>query len=327
VSELARTKKGDLARIQDPGPAVKATEQWLTTITNDNTRRSYREALGHFAAWLSDRLGGDPFDVDSLPVNIGQVITTGDVKAYRKELATASRAMANHRLSVLRKWVSELEEAGMIHPSRAAAIRGVQGYKGPDRSLRSHLTTEEIQALLDAIDDSLLIGKRDKALIALLSWTGLRRAELCSLKVGQYQSANGHKVLDGIERKGGSRGWVKVAVPLQRALEEWLEAAGLEDPGAPMFCAVDKKGRPSGRPLSGDAVYRIVKARSEAAGFEGITPHALRRSFATNALREGASPTQVQKAGGWRSLAMVDRYDQGQQSLDQNAVDHLHFDL
>ncbi|NIV30132.1 MAG: tyrosine-type recombinase/integrase, partial [Anaerolineae bacterium] len=89
--------------------------------------------------------------------------------------------------------------------------------------------------------------------------------------------------------------------PVQRALERWWEAAGLEDPSDPMFCAVDKAGRPSRQALSPNGVYLVVKRRTEAAGFEGITPHALRRSMATNMDLAGVPTSLIQNAGGWKS--------------------------
>jgi len=307
------------------GVVVRCTQDWLANIEKATTRRSYRTGLQDFAAWLGEDMVGQPFELSDLPVNAGEILSARAVKRYVAHLEKQgkSRATINHRLSTVRKWVAVLEDAELIHPHRAGAIYHIKGVTGENNRLRSWLDKAGLQNVVDNIGTEALIDIRDRALIALLSWNGLRRAELCGLRLGQYKAVNGHKVIDGIKRKGWDEDWVKVVVPVQRALEAWWQAAGLTDPEAPMFCAVDKGGRASGEPLSSNAVYLIVKRRTEAVGFEGITPHALRRSMATNMDLAGAPTSLIQSAGGWKSRTMVDLYTQLSASLDHNAVDYL----
>jgi len=317
---------GGLVPVTPGGAVVKSTRDWLASIEKRTTQRSYRAGLRDFAAWLGRDVVGEPFGIDDLPVNTGEVLSARAVKRYVAHLESQGKARAtvNHRLSAVRKWIRALEADELIHPHRAEAIYHLQGVKGKNKGHRRYLKEGEVQTVLDSMGTEKLIDKRDRALFALLAWNGLRRSEVCGLRVGQYKAVNGHRIIDGIQRKGHDTDWVKVAVPVQRALEAWWQAAGLTDPEAPMFCAVDKGGRASGEPLSTNAVYLMVNRRCEGAGFEGITPHALRRSMATNMDLAGAPTSLIQSAGGWKSRAMLDVYIQQSATLDHNGVDYLH---
>ncbi len=329
MEAVARTADAAMIATRPGGVVVSCTRDWLASIEKRSTRRSYQTGLRNFVAWLGEHVVGEPFGLDDLPVNVGEILSARIVKSYVAHLKKRGKAPAtvNHRLSVVRKWTRALEDAELMHPHRAQAIYHIQGVKGQNNTHRSYLDDAEIQNLLDGIGTERLIDKRDRALIALLAWNGLRRAEVTHLRRGQYKVVNGHRIIDGIERKGQDKDFVKIAVPVQRALERWWEAAGLEDPSDPMFCAVDKAGRPSRQALSPNGVYLVVKRRTEAAGFEGITPHALRRSMATNMDLAGVPTSLIQNAGGWKSRAMLDVYIQQSASLDHNGVDYLHYSL
>jgi len=329
MGALARVEARPPAQGTPGGAVVKSTRDWLASINKPTTKRSYRVGLTDFAAWLGRDVVGEPFGLHDLPVNAGQIVSARGVRRYLVHLEAQGKARAtiNHRLSTVRKWTRSLEENELIHPHRAEAIYHIRGVGGANKSYRPYLTSDQVQTVLDSIGTGKLIDQRDRALFALLAWTGLRRSEVCGLRIGQYKPVNGYKIIDAVERKGHSTDWVKVPVPLQRALETWWQGAGLCDAGAPMFCAVGKGGQPTGEPLSTNGLYLIVKRRCQAAGFEGITPHALRRSMATNLDLAGAPRSVIQSAGGWKGQAMLDVYIQQTASLDHHGVDYLRYQL
>jgi integrase len=93
-----------------------------------------------------------------------------------------------------------------------------------------------------------------------------------------------------------------------RALEIWFNAAQLED--GPVFRPIDRHGRVSASPLSGEAVSLIVRDRMAAAGFAptGYSGHSLRAGFATSATRAGVSTFKIRQQTGHASDAMLSRY-------------------
>jgi integrase/recombinase XerD len=82
------------------------------------------------------------------------------------------------------------------------------------------LSPEDCRRLLDAPPDSTAAGVRDRALLALLAYTGCRVGELARLKVGSYKTAGGHKVLE-VHGKGGKERRVPLHPEAFERLEAW----------------------------------------------------------------------------------------------------------
>lgn len=330
---LANVNTSALTPTYPAGAVATVTVGWIEAIEKRTTRRSYTTALRQFLNWLGKQVVGEPWDLETVPVNVADgpaamSLSASTVKHYmgglRQRLTVGT---CNQRLAVIRAWTHTLEDAGLVHPTRAEAIYHLRGAP-VSKKLRSFLSDDEVQHLLDSIGTERLIERRDRCLIALLAWNGLRRAEICSLRLRQYTTMAGYRVINELERKGRREDWTKVAVPLQRALEAWWAEAGLTEPEDPMFCAVDQNGIPSGQPLTPHAIYLIVKRRTKAAGLQGdITPHSFRRSAATNADRAGAPTSTIMHGGGWSGRRMPDLYVQVRGNLDRHMVDYLHYAL
>ena len=73
---------------------------------------------------------------------------------------------------------------------------------------------------------------------------------------------------------------------------------------------VSMGGNRPGTALTPDGLRSIFRALGAKSGLPNLSPHMLRRTFATLAIRQGASSKLVQVAGGWSSLLMVERYAQ-----------------
>ncbi|MCK4692865.1 MAG: tyrosine-type recombinase/integrase [Anaerolineales bacterium] len=69
-------------------------------------------------------------------------------------------------------------------------------------------------------------------------------------------------------------------------------------------------GNRPGTALTPDGLRSIFRALGAKSGLPNLSPHVLRHTFATLAIRQGASSKLVQVAGGWSSLLMVERYTQ-----------------
>lgn len=140
---------------------------------------------------------------------------------------------------------------------------------------------------------------RDRALVQVYATTGLRRAELCSLDVGDVQcAANGDVVLNVRGGKGDRDR--NVPVPGDMCdLSPLTRGRNLDDP---LFIG---KG---GRRLDPNAVsYVFIRKVSPAVGAR-VTPHTLRHSYATYLCRQGVSVRQIQELLGHSSLATTQLY-------------------
>jgi integrase/recombinase XerC len=142
---------------------------------------------------------------------------------------------------------------------------------------------------------------RDRALLEMTYSAGLRLAELVGLDFGDLD--RGARLLR-VRGKGRRERIAPVGARALAALDAYLALEGRSGgaPGAPLFAG--RAGR-----LSGRTVQRAVRRRlaGVAAGL-GVTPHALRHSFASHLLDAGADLRAIQELLGHRSLASTQVY-------------------
>ncbi len=162
------------------------------------------------------------------------------------------------------------------------------------------LTPKEIEAMLLAAG-----SLRNKAFIACLYETGVRKHELAALKLKHVKPTNGHytfwfgKVkVTGEEHEG----FIIEAAAILRA---WLEVHPWKDnPEAALFCTWN------GNHMGGDTVWHVITNAARHAGIQKrVFPHLLRHSRATHLLQLGVPEAQLKALLGWvPGSSMLSRY-------------------
>ena len=144
---------------------------------------------------------------------------------------------------------------------------------------------------------------RDTALFSLLYGSGLRIAEALALEVGAAPRVGSDAMLL-VVGKGAKPRIVPVLAAVRDAIAAWLRHhPGAGDPAAPLFIGV------RGERLNAGIAQRTMRAFREHNGLpEHATPHALRHSFATHLLAEGADLRTIQDLLGHASLSTTQRY-------------------
>ena len=315
------------------------------------TQRAYRSDLDDFLVWLlgwAVTLPADPEVLCHEPslvqaVNAAMVrlahVTEGDINAYVQHLAQPrpdgtpglKPATINRRLTPLRLLFQRLHRYHLIAVN---PMEFVKGRKLSNRSATLYLSRAEARALEEACGGPTLRDVRDRALIVFMLATGVRSGEALGLTVADLGTIDGHAVA-WITGKGGARERVKVAPRARRALQQYLDAASIVDgavfrrlrplgidryaPTAPRRYAVHDA-------LSYVGLKYILRERFAAAHLEqALSPHSLRHSFITLALRGGASLPMVQTAARHANPQTTMRYAHDMDDLDQNAVDYVNW--
>jgi integrase/recombinase XerC len=217
-----------------------------------------------------------------------------------------SRASAARKLAAVRTFLRYLRREELIDDDPGALV------PTPRREVRmpAHLSEEEMSRLLDAQLDEGPLARRDRAILELFYASGLRRSELAGLDMDDLNlSARMVRVLG----KGGRQRLVPFNGSAARALRTYLKErdvligprpkAGSTRRGGPVF--VNYRG---GR-LTVRSIDRLVRRHVIACSARlGISPHALRHSFATHLLQRGADLRAIQELLGHARLSTTQRY-------------------
>jgi site-specific recombinase XerD len=200
---------------------------------------------------------------------------------------------------------------------KAAAVKAVQNHSLP---AGRELSAGEIAALMAACEkDHTPAGIRDGAIIALLYACGLRRAELSTLTMEDYNQDTGRLVING---KGSKQRTAYLTNGALYAMADWLQIRG-DVPGQ-LFLAINKSGRVLDHGITPQAVYNMLIKRAAAAGVTTFTPHDLRRTFVSDLLDAGADIATVSHMAGHASVNTTARYDRRPEAAKQKAAGLLH---
>lgn len=277
--------------------------EWFANIDNPRTRRAYQNDIEDFSAFVGI---ARPEEFRS--------VTRSHVIAWRKTLEerTLSASTIRRKLSALSSLFAHLCECNSVPHNP------VDGVKRPSAGANEGKTPAigdgQARDLLDAPDLTTLKGKRDRAILAVFLYHGLRREELCRLKVRDLEERRGVKHI----RVHGKRDKIRFVPAHVAALERiaaYLEAAGHGDQlDAPLFRAV-KRRCATATSLTGAAIYScVVKQYAELSGIDAVTfcVHSLRATAATNALDHEADIAKVQEWLGHSSISTTRLYDKRQ---------------
>jgi integrase len=174
----------------------------------------------------------------------------------------------------------------------------VDPIKGDAEQAGRMLTPGEIRRILA------IAGARDRAIVVLAAYAGLRREEISALDEESIQPNGAVRIL------GKGRKLREVFLPLSTIpfLAAWRMVRGNE-PG-PLFFRGRRGGKiVPGRRLSPSGVWEVIARVAKAAGVENVTPHDFRRTFASTLFDAGVDPVTVQKLMGHEDPKTTVRYD------------------
>lgn len=196
---------------------------------------------------------------------------------------------------------------GLISDHDERVIASVKGSRGSRAPRGRALEFSETNRLIESCAGlSSAIGIRDAAIFALGAGCGLRRNEIATAKLADYDASDGVLYITG---KGNKEREVYPPPSVADRLADWLSIRSGRG-GDTIFCSVRRGGKVCGeKSLSADAVYKILSRRAKAAGIEKFTPHDLRRTFATRLLDKGVDLITVKTAMGHSNVQTTQRYD------------------
>ena len=280
----------------------------LNENASDHTVRAYQSDLTQFLRFLAQQLQRSRGEV------VPQDIDRGRVREFLSELHKRgnSRASAARKLAAIRAFGRFLKREGVVDNDPAAFV----GTPKREQRLPAHLGEGEMSRLLETPDTSQPLGRRDRAILELFYASGLRLSELVGLDVDDINLSSRVVRVLGKGRKERIVPFNRSTEDALRAwLKDWESIGAPEKRGQSPFSGKRKKGTVpiflnyQGRRLSTRSVDRLVRKYVAACSTRfGISPHALRHSFATHLLERGADLRAIQELLGHARLTTTQRY-------------------
>ncbi len=270
-------------------------QQWLRVEKNvsKHTLRAYTGDLSQFVTFLANHKARAIGVADVANANLNEFRSWMSRQTINGR-ANASRART---LSGLKNFLSWMDKQGIAHN---AAIKTVRTPKLPKKLPRPLLESQAFNILSDAGDGD-WVALRDRALFTLLYGCGLRIDEALGLNIVDLPREGFLRVTG----KGRKERQVPVLPMVEKAIEEYRAACPYgEDGTRPLFV-----GEKNGKRLNQGVAQKAMRDLRRKLGLpETATPHALRHSFATHLLQNGANLREIQELLGHASLSTTQRY-------------------
>jgi integrase/recombinase XerD len=237
----------------------------------------------------------------------------------------------------LREWLIDLGQTKLSENSKRRMISAMRGFykflmidghiqTNPSDNLDSpqkgfylpkFLNQGEIETLLAAPDISTETGLRDRAILELMYASGLRVSEAVNVRLSDLDLDLGILTTTG-------KGSKTRRVPVGSSAVEWLRT----------YLVVRRKKQdvdvqnlfvtPLGRPINRQIIYDFVREYAEKCGFQGVSPHTLRHSFATHLIQNRADIRSVQQMLGHADISTTQIYTHITDAHLKRSYDRFH---
>lgn len=271
-----------------------------------HTVRAYASDISQFLAFAAENLGREPLVED-----FDHRLVRGYLASiYERRQASSSSA---RKLAAVRTFARYLRREELLDGNPGALVSAPK----VARRMPAHMAVDEIGALLAAPDAATPLGLRDRAILELFYASGLRLSELAGLDLEDVNLASRMVRVLG---KGGKERIVPFNPPAAAAIRDYLPARRelLLRERTAGAASTSGRGRWSDDPLflnyrggrlSSRSVARMVQRYVDLVGAQrGISPHALRHSFATHLLERGADLRAIQELLGHARITTTQRY-------------------
>lgn len=279
---------------------VPPEAEWFANIQNKNTRRAYEYDVKEFFKFVGIEQ----------PMQIRHVFRA-HVIAWRKTLKARdlSPATIRRKIAALSSLFNYLCDCNTVTHNPVNGVK--RPNEGANKGKTPALGESQARELLSAPDKDTLKGKRDRALISLFLYHGLRREEVARLKIKDIHTRQGvvHLAIHG---KGDKERYIPFHPEVAELVDVYLEEAGhKEDLEGFLFRSLGNRW--NGKSLTPSGIYKIVAKYADQTGLKEelrkLSPHTFRSTAATNALEHNADLAKVQEWLGHANIATTRIYD------------------
>jgi site-specific recombinase XerD len=230
----------------------------------------------------------------------------GWVEQLQEDYDTAS---VKQQLAGVRMLFDYLVRGGVLRSNPVSSVRGPR--LSARRGKTPILDGKEGGQLLESISGDSIAGLRDRALIALMTYTFARVGAALAMKVKDvYRERN--RLMVRLREKGGKRHEMPCHHMLEDYLTAYIDAARIgADSDGPLFRSIDRKTKTlSDRPMSQDVAWDMVNRRARQAGIAtAVCNHTFRGTGITAYLENGGTLERARDMANHASTKTTQLYD------------------
>jgi integrase len=253
------------------------------------TIRNYERAGRVFLEDRVERVGGLEL----------QRLAAGDVTWFlARECPRRSVSGAMDLAANLRALLRHLHVAGLIDAPLVWAVPKVADLRG--RSLPKGVERDAVTAMLAACDRERLIGRRDLAVLLLLTRLGLRTGEVAAIELDDVDWRAGELLVHG---KGHRQDGMPLPVDVGEAVVSYLRVRPSSEHRRLFLCVLAPFG-----PITSSVVLNVVRRACRRAGVPEVGPHRLRHTAATEMLRARVLLEEIAQVLRHRQLVSTAHY-------------------
>ena len=255
----------------------------------DSTMRLYVKELNYFATFLETLKITNVEDIKGIHLDMfnAMLIRNGNKPNTR-----------SRKKSIIHKFFEYCVKFEIIEKNPSNVLDSIK-VTDADRKKKDILTPKEKDKIFNKIEKNSRDALKLRCLFKVLSQCAIRVSELCNLKWEDIDTKNKNITIHGKGRKLRK-------VPLFKDLEEDLKQWKKEQPGSCEYVFTVKNTE---KPMQPRGVHDLVKRYAKNAKIDkNIGPHALRRTAATDYLREGVNIKYIQMLLGHSSIATTMLY-------------------
>jgi site-specific recombinase XerD len=306
-------------------------EAWVARRSSAHTQRAYREDVLTFINFLGVSWPDEAMKMLSVSVR--------DAREYRDYMLESGKApkTINRRISSVSSFYKYLAAVAaelrlpITIPNPAHAQFISRESSDPIKETKAFSATRARQLIALPQGES-VIAYRDRAILKLYLYSGIRRATGCRLKVSDFHQ-DGDEATLNIKEKGNKHRTVGIHYAASQAIAEYIDKAGITS--GPLFRPRVSHGEKlADTAMTDKTMYRIIQsyldklpgAMKDVELLDGsvvrrciYTPHSIRASGGTLLLEAGVDITKVRDWFGHRHLATTQIYDKRRRTTAESA--------
>ena len=237
---------------------------------------------------------------------------------YKASMAELAANTVNRRLNSVRSYFEFLRRYGSLQVNPMTVVNRAKGAFNPTNVLDD----DEVNRILETTTNPMHL-----AVLGCLFYLGLRRSEVCKLRILDMSSSGIHSTLR-VQGKGSKQRMLPIPSNLQTMIQNYLYSSrgSIWVVDEPIFISGLNEGKDQKIPLHSNTITQIFKAACRRAKItKRVSPHSARVTAVSNAIENGANLSYVQQMGGWSTLDMVSIYNRRKEELKNSATYKINY--